>query len=185
VTSPRDPKAELRRALRRSRPDAESQAGQSAAIRQRLRAWLEPHPARTLATFAALPGEPRLLELLAELPDRRWALPRVVGDRLDFHLATPVDLVAGAFGILEPSPAAPLCPPEEIELFLCPGMAFTDSGSRLGRGMGYYDRALAAAPAAIRVGVGFREQVVSELPLETHDQSMQFLATPDAVRACR
>jgi 5-formyltetrahydrofolate cyclo-ligase len=145
---------------------------------------LELHPARTVATFSALPGEPQLIDLLSELPERRWALPRVVGERLDFHLAAPADLVVGAFGILEPPTAAPLCPLEEIELFLCPGMAFTDSGSRLGRGKGYYDRVLAASPAATRVGVCFREQVVPAIPVDPHDQAMHFLATPDAVRAC-
>lgn len=125
-----------------------------------------------------------LLDLLTEFPDRRWALPRVSGDQLDFHFATPADLVVGAFGILEPSANAESCPLDAIELFLCPGMAFTTGGSRLGRGKGYYDRVLAASPGAIRVGVCFREQVLQELPVASHDQPMHFLATPDAVRAC-
>lgn len=162
-----------------------SQLDQSAAIRRQLRDWLAGHPARTIAAFASLPGEPMLLPLLAELPDRRWALPRVDGETMRFHLATPAGLVAGAFGILEPPADAPLCPPGEIELFLCPGMAFTAAGGRLGRGKGYYDRSLAAAPAALRCGVCFREQLVPDLPVEPHDQPMHFLVTPDALRPCR
>jgi 5-formyltetrahydrofolate cyclo-ligase len=185
VTSPRDPKAELRRTLRRSRPGIESQLAQSADLRRHLRDWLADHPARTIAAFAALPGEPLLLPLLADLPDRRWLLPRVDGDALRFHLAQPAELSAGAFGILEPPSAAPPCPPGEIELFLCPGMAFTATGHRLGRGKGFYDRALAAAPAALRAGVCFREQLVPDLPAEPHDQPMHFLATPDGVSDCR
>jgi 5-formyltetrahydrofolate cyclo-ligase len=185
VTSPRDPKAELRRALRRSRPGIESQLAQSADIRRHLRDWLADHPARTIAAFAALPGEPLLLPLLADFPDRRWILPRVDGDTMRFHLARPAALVAGTFGIPEPPAEAPVCRLEDIELFLCPGMAFTAAGGRLGRGKGYYDRSLAAAPAALRAGVCFREQIVPGLPVEPHDQPMHFLVTPDAVRDCR
>lgn len=162
-----------------------SQLDQSADIRRHLRAWLADHPARTIAAFASLPGEPMLLPLLEDLCERRWALPRIDGETMRFHLTTAAELVPGAFGILEPPADSPVCALGDIDLFLCPGMAFTATGSRLGRGKGYYDRCLAAAPAALRAGVCFREQVVPSLPVEPRDQPMQFLATPDAVRDCR
>lgn len=185
MTSPRDPKAELRRELRRSRPDPESQLAQSAAIRRHLREWLAGHPARTIAAFASLPGEPMLLELLADFPDRRWVLPRVDGETMRFHFADPAGLAAGSFGIQEPPEDSPVCPVGEIDLFLCPGMAFTADGTRLGRGKGYYDRALAAAaPGASRTGVCFREQVLPALPAEPHDLPVHFLATPEGIRPC-
>jgi 5-formyltetrahydrofolate cyclo-ligase len=61
-------------------------------------------------------------------------------------------------------------------------MAFTKCGKRLGRGKGFYDRALAASDSeSERVGVCFREQVLPELPVEVHDLPMHFLATPDGV----
>jgi 5-formyltetrahydrofolate cyclo-ligase len=185
VTSPLDSKAELRRALRRSRPSADSQLAQSAEIRRHLRDWLATHPARTIATFAALPGEPMLLELLADFPDRRWVLPRVDGETMRFHFADPARLATGSFGIQEPPPDAPVCPTGEIDLFLCPGMAFTTDGIRLGRGKGYYDRALAGgSPEATKVGVCFGEQLMAELPSEPHDLAMDFLATPAGVSSC-
>lgn len=126
-----------------------------------------------------------LLELLDGFPDRRWVLPRVDGETMRFHFADPARLAAGTFGIQEPAEDAPVCPTGEIDLFLCPGMAFSIKGVRLGRGKGYYDRALAGAtPEATKVGVCFSEQFMAELPSEPHDLPMQFLATPDGIRTC-
>lgn len=186
MTSPRDPKAELRRDLRRSRPDLESQVAQSAEIRRHLSAWLAGHPARTIACFAALPGEPLLLPLLAEFPDRRWVLPRVDGETMRFHVADAATLTTGSFGIQEPPADAPVCPTGEIDLFLCPGMAFTTGGIRLGRGKGYYDRAMEHAnPESTKVGVCFLEQIRPAIPADPHDLPMDLLATPEGIRSCR
>jgi 5-formyltetrahydrofolate cyclo-ligase len=186
VTSPRDPKAELRRALRRTGPDADSRLAQSAAIRRHLRDWLAGQPARTIAAFSALPGEPPLLELLADFPNRRWVLPRVDGETMRFHFADPARLSPGSFGIQEPPADSPVCPTGEIDLFLCPGMAFSIQGARLGRGKGYYDRALEHAnPQSTKVGVCFREGIAPELPADPHDVPMHFLATPDGIAGCQ
>jgi 5-formyltetrahydrofolate cyclo-ligase len=186
VTSPTDPKAELRRALRRTRPDVDYQSAQSAQIHSHLRGWLAGQPARTIAAFAALPGEPMLLDLLTDFPDRRWVLPRVDSDTMRFHLADAATLSPGSFGIQEPPQDSPVCPTGEIDLFLCPGMAFSIQGARLGRGKGYYDRALAgASPEATKVGVCFSEQFMAELPSEPHDLPMDFLATPIGISSCR
>lgn len=138
-----------------------------------------------IASFSAIVGEPLLLPLIADFPDRRWVLPRIEGEALVFHFVEAADLpgiMSGSFGIGEPSADSPVCPTEQINLFLCPGMAFTKCGKRLGRGKGFYDRALAAADSeAERVGVCFRDQVLPELPVEIHDLPMHFLATADGV----
>ena len=127
-----------------------------------------------------------LLPLVADFPDRRWVLPRVEGDTMRFHFADAATLAAGSFGIPEPPADSPVCPTSEIDLFLCPGMAFSIQGIRLGRGKGYYDRALAgASPEATKVGVCFSEQFMAELPSEPHDIPMDFLATPIGVSSCR
>jgi 5-formyltetrahydrofolate cyclo-ligase len=110
-------------------------------------------------------------------------LPRVAGSELVFHFSGAGELQAGSFGIGEPPAGAPRCPAGGIELVFCPGMAFSRAGLRLGRGKGFYDRALAGSPA-IRVGVCFREQVLPALPADPHDQAMDFLATPDGVVRC-
>ena len=164
----------------------DSQLAQSTAIRRALRDWLAGRQGLSIASFASLPGEPMLLPLLADLPGHRWFFPRVSGGSMEFHLADAATFSAGPFGILEPPAGAPTTHVREIDVFLCPGMGFTASGSRIGRGKGYYDRALASSrPDAIRIGVCFNEQVLAEIPTDPHDQPMHFLATPAGVVACR
>lgn len=83
------------------------------------------------------------------------------------------ELRPGAFGILEPTKRLPLVLPDEIDLFLCPGLGFDTHGGRIGRGKGYYDSVLAAArPDAIRLGICFGYQLVDEVPMEDHDIRM-------------
>ncbi len=62
------------------------------------------------------------------------------------------------------------------DLLLLPGVAFTRSGARLGRGGGHYDRLLRAIPAAA-FGLAFELQIESALPLEPHDQRVRAVVT--------
>ena len=65
-----------------------------------------------------------------------------------------------------------------IDLVLVPGIAFTRSGARMGRGFGFFDRFLVhrAAPAT-KIGVGFRFQIVESLPHESHDVKLDLVVT--------
>src|SRR5206468_9474683 len=49
-------------------------------------------------------------------------------------------------------------------LFVVPGVAFDRRGVRLGRGFGWYDRALAEHGRGARIGLGCDFQIVAELP---------------------
>jgi 5-formyltetrahydrofolate cyclo-ligase len=62
-------------------------------------------------------------------------------------------------------------------LFLVPGVAFDLHGARLGRGRGWYDRALARYPAATRLGLAYEFQVVPDLPEAPWDVRMHALVT--------
>lgn len=57
-----------------------------------------------------------------------------------------------------------------------PGVGFGLEGRRLGRGKGYYDRYLENSKA-LKIGVCWSEQIVSELPVESHDCHMDFIIT--------
>ena len=172
-------KAEWRRWLRKILASIKDAEAQSSRIRRQLKEDLSSAAPTCIATFSALPGEPSLLDLITELPAHRWLLPRVIGDEMVFHQVDhPDQLQTGAFGIAEPPSSLPLVPISEIELFLCPGLGFDELGMRLGRGKGFYDRALTEAkPGAQRLGIAFKQQVVPRLPADPHDIPMNRLIT--------
>lgn len=175
----RDTKRSLRQELRKHCPSPTPEV--NTALIEHLRIALLARPAlHTVATFAALPDEPAILSLTSVLPDRRWVLPVVIGDDLEFRaISDPhLDLQAGAFGILEPQRSCPMVRTGEIDLFLCPGMAFDPTGARLGRGRGFYDRLLAnARNDASMWGVTWSPRTRVIVPREPHDLTMHAVLT--------
>jgi 5-formyltetrahydrofolate cyclo-ligase len=131
--------------------------------------------ARRIAFYAATQNEIDPAALAAE---KEAAWPRVDGERLSFRRGP---LAPGSFGILEPAPGAPLVEP--IELVLVPGVAFSYDGNRLGYGRGFYDRALASMPGALRVGLCHRFQLVSAIARREGDEPVDFIVTPEGARA--
>lgn len=164
-------KSQLRATQRR-----EARRGDSESVRNAVAAWIRQHPrVHTIATFAALPDEVDLAELVTLFPEKRWLFPRVDGEEIFFHaIEDPTkDLVRGAFGILEPQADSTIVPVDEIDAFLCPGMAFDHQGGRLGRGKGFYDRLLSQARTdAHKIGIAFPSQIVPNTHCEPHDIPM-------------
>ena len=107
-------------------------------------------------------------------------LPRVVGaGQMEFCAIDDWDqLRPGSFGIDEPT--TPPVDHNDTPVFLVPGLGFDEEGTRLGFGMGYYDRALPPVGQALAVGVGYRWQLLDKpLPRQPHDRPMDVLVTPD------
>jgi len=161
--------------------------------------------ARTVLLYASLPEEAPTRKLidLCLADNKITALPRVAGKDMDFFILDPdLPLCAqtqkGVFGITEPNPCLPLLSPEKAEtpiLIFVPGLAFDKSGSRLGRGGGYYDRYLAGLCSRLfpaknggtaksgiiqdktvtLVGLCRSIQIVEKVPAEAHDIRVDFL----------
>jgi len=99
------------------------------------------------------------------------AMPRVnADDTMDFRLWEPgIALVKGRFGLMEPPETAPV-----------PLLGFDSKGTRLGYGKGHYDRALAALRAkgrAFACAVAYKAQMVDDLPVEPHDEQLDWAVT--------
>jgi 5-formyltetrahydrofolate cyclo-ligase len=65
-----------------------------------------------------------------------------------------------------------------VDVVLAPGLAVDRRGVRLGRGAGYYDRALAAVRAPVAVLLYDAELVEEDLPAEPHDRPVTAVVTP-------
>lgn len=147
--------------------------------------WLAQHPQlRTIATYAALPGEIDLSSFINQHPQIRWAYPRVTSATLKFHHVTnPLEeLRSGHFKIPEPSPTLPEIQIRDIDAFLCPGLAFDPPGGRLGRGKGFYDRILKyARPDAQKIGICHSFQQVPDAFSEPHDIMMDRVICPASI----
>jgi 5-formyltetrahydrofolate cyclo-ligase len=89
-------------------------------------------------------------------------------------------LVAARHGLLEPPP--PWHPAEAIgtaSLVVVPALAVDRSGTRLGRGAGFYDRSLPLADRSARLVAMIRDdEVLDALPREPHDVPMTHALTP-------
>jgi 5-formyltetrahydrofolate cyclo-ligase len=158
----------------------------SSQICRRVAALSEWASSDLIALFSAQPSEPNPAALINGSA-KAFCFPRISGATLDFHRCDSVDLLRpGLWKILEPNPAhCPVIPPSEIDLLLIPGLAFTRSGARLGRGRGFYDRLLSQVhPRAVKIGVCFQTQLTKVVPLEIHDHAVDFIVTEAEVIRC-
>lgn len=124
---------------------------------------------RTVCVPHTLPGQSRLQAVRITDPEQ--------------------DLAPGYCGIPEPLPKLlthSIVHPGEIKAVLVPGAVFDPLGGRLGYGGGYYDRFLALeAPQALRIALAFGLQVAERVPVEPHDQFMDFVVTEEKLYDCR
>lgn len=139
----------------------------------------------TISVFSALESEIDLSSLHQLLPNKKLVYPLChKGGRLSFHFVTdPSELTPGMLGILEPKPDRHKeIPIPNINLFLCPGLAFAHDGKRLGHGGGFYDRALHKKSAtALTCGIAMHQQILPVVPHDHHDILMNLIATEDGI----
>ncbi len=105
------------------------------------------------------------------------ALPHIDGRNapMRFLAWRPGDpLVAGPFGIPQPSTRAREIEPEAI---LTPLVGFDRTGNRLGQGGGFYDRAFARHGSARRIGLAWSVQEADRIPTEDWDLPLHAIVT--------
>lgn len=176
-------KRELRSELiaARARLSQEQRFAGSQRIADRLEAVERFAAARTVALYAPLGTEVDSGAIARRVAARggRILFPRAIAGerRLAFCACEPWELVRGPLGAGEPPPGAREVALAEVDCFVIPGVAFSETGLRLGRGGGYYDVTLKQATRAFRLGVGFDLQLLAELPREPHDVPLDAVVT--------
>ncbi len=145
---------------------------------------------KTIGSYASYGNEVSTCDLLIQLLERGFclALPMVNSQEhtMEFGMVEKLtELAPGAFGIMEPRNSR-CCHPGEIDLFFIPGLAFDYQGNRLGRGGGYYDRYLSNVRAdALKIGLAYQLQLVTELPVNSDDVKMDFIITEEKIITLR
>ena len=108
---------------------------------------------------------------------KRFAIPRVNGERLDLCIYDPSRLREGYRQIPEPSDDAECIDPSEVDFALIPGVAFTREGARLGRGKGFYDRLLPCLNCPCS-GIGYSFRWIDGIPCDPWDFPLNHLIWP-------
>lgn len=143
--------------------------------------------ARVVMLFLSSPTEidTAPLALKAWQEGKSVAVPKVSWNQ---RRMLPVEITSLATGITntgpvrEPIGGKPITL-DLIDLVIVPGVGFTPTGHRIGRGMGFYDRFLAQPDfLGVSCGLGFEEQIVQELPVLDHDMPLSMLATDRGIR---
>lgn len=190
-------KAALRTEVRQSRRErsARSTIAAGVAIADRMLALPEITDAiasgRAVATYLAMPTEPPtkpLVDALHAVGATVFA-PRVAGEEMEWVELTPDgETRRSTLGIDEPTSAAAARGgqlPLDCAVVVMPALAVDATGRRLGQGGGFYDRALAGPPRTssppLLVVLVFDDEVVTQVPTEPHDVSVDMAVTPTRV----
>ncbi len=133
-----------------------------------------------LVGWLAAQGVQILLPVLTDgsgtlLAEPRWA-----------WYAGPDGLRTGRKSILEPTgPVLDGAALSQVEVIICPSLAADPAGERLGRGGGWYDRALAPMPADTEVWTMINDdELLGELPAQEWDRPVRRIITQTRVIDC-
>jgi 5-formyltetrahydrofolate cyclo-ligase len=125
---------------------------------------------RTVAAYLSFGTEPSTRGFLgwAELQGITVLLPISIADgSLTWVRSAGEETASGIFGFEEA--VGELADFSTAELALVPALAVDGTGNRLGKGKGFYDRALAESARMPTFAVVYDSEVFDEIPAEPHD----------------
>lgn len=193
---PDDAKIELRATIRRQRQQrAERRLQEHAeALSEQVMEFGPVRSAGCVSVYASRPHEPGTLPLIEALHDRgvRVLIP-LLGDGLQRGWG----VYGGAADLIERAPGRPPEPSTEFlpaqtladaDVVIVPALAVDTTGTRLGQGGGWYDRALVdvrdGVPIIALTFAGEVRDADSEpLPREKHDVRVNGVITPEGYTA--
>lgn len=157
----------------------------SVNICERLQNIIVKNNITVLFAFHPLPDEVNIWPLVQWIKSNSYIkilLPKVISDtEMSWHeYSNEESLRLGKWNIYEPTTNV-IDLKHDIKcnnaIAIIPGMAFTDTGKRLGRGKGYYDRFLAQYKYIYKIGVCWPYQMIDDLPTNKNDVIMDKVIT--------
>jgi 5-formyltetrahydrofolate cyclo-ligase len=155
----------------------------AASLASRLLSLPEIADVHVILAYAALPAEldpsPAIDVLRARGVRTAYTRIEAPGVLALHEVASEVELVPGPLGIRQPAAESARVANADIDAVIVPGVAYDESGRRLGYGGGYFDRLLPLLrPDCVRIGVAFDEQILESIPAEEHDADVDLVVTP-------
>ena len=130
--------------------------------------------------YSAIRNEVNTDEYFAYLINKakRIYYPRVSGNTMSFYRVISLDeLNCGSFNIKEPDMTKEYTQTDGRALMIVPGLAFSDTGYRIGYGKGFYDRYLSTDNTFIKAALAFDFQLLEAIPYEKHDLKLDYIIT--------
>lgn len=176
-TSPADLKRALRADLRDRRENLEYDPELADGILRNLAGLVNARGSKVIACYLPFGNEPDT-ELFID-----WALEAGIQVLLPVSLDSgELDWVVyegetevGIFGFAEA--VGKKVDLASADLIIAPALAVDQSGNRLGKGKGYYDRALSDQTAPV-IAVVYDDELLETIPIEPHDQPVAAVVTP-------
>ena len=176
-------RAQLTQARRALRDDPQRKALLDAALTEHTMSFLRDIGAEdsNIAAYNPLPTEPGAANFadMLRAHARRVFVPLSLPDGvLAWAVQDGAPAAPGALGISEP--AGPRFTSRVLDscgALIVPALGVDASGMRLGKGAGYYDRALSATDAPT-AAVVYDDNVVDAVPHDAHDVAVQAVITP-------
>ena len=130
---------------------------------------------RDILIYWALPDEVPTRLIISRLAQQHNIyLPVIVDKQIEFRRFEGESALQteSRFGIGEPICGELWQGDQNASVIVVPGVAFTRSGQRLGRGGGFYDRFFERFPNIHKIGIAFSCQIVDTLPIDDYDIAM-------------
>lgn len=180
-------KLELRKIIREAREQLESSENSAELFRDSISKFIAEiganQPVTCVAAYLAYGTEPNLNSFISSALEQgvQVLLPVSNAD----HSLTWVNWLGtetkpGIFNFAEPvGETADL---SQAAIVFVPALAADISGNRLGKGKGYYDRSLKDY-SGITAAVVFESELFEDLPIEDHDQKVDYVITQRSITA--
>lgn len=148
---------------------------------------------RTLSVYLSMPNEVDTQDILADIfeKQKKCFIPHYAGDEMKMVTLKDQkdydDLPVTSWNIKQPDDAeARACAIDEggLDVVIVPGLGFTRTGLRLGRGKGYYDNYFRKHEQLLNkkpvlIGLAFECQMVDELPADEFDVNLDLVLHPE------
>lgn len=170
-------KQQLRRAFiaKRDEINPDLRIAMSIVIADRIKKLPAYQKAKTVGLYFPIGSEVNLMSLTKDA-GKRFCYPKITDMKtaqMEFRSDSGVT-THGPFKTREP--LGDLVSPDQIDLILVPGVAFSRTGVRLGYGKGFFDRYLKTFPHEF-IGVAFSVQIADRLPVDPFDVLFHLVVT--------